>query len=151
MSVKTKKVSLKELNEKKRYEQQRNDAAAIAFVVMAESGQIDDVTAAEQSALFAEWAPNIAYAVGNLRLYNGVLYRCVQAHTSQTGWEPSVAVSLWAVTSDPAEEWPVWSQPLGSHDAYAQGAKVTHNDQHWVSTVDGNVWEPGVYGWDAAE
>ena len=150
MGIKATNKSLKEINEAKRYEQQRNDAAVIAFVVLAESGQVDDVTASEQSMLFAAWVPGVAYSAGQLRQHNGVLYRCVQAHTSQTGWEPDVATSLWAVTSDPAEEWPAWSQPVGAHDAYAAGAKVTHNDQHWISTVDGNVWEPGVYGWDAA-
>lgn len=150
MGVKVTEASLKAINAEKMYKQQIDDAAAIAFVVMAESGSIDDVTASEQSMLFAEWAPNVAYAVGALRRYNDTLYRCVQAHTSQTGWEPSAAASLWAVTSDPADEWPAWSQPIGGHDAYAAGAKVTHNEQHWISSVDGNVWEPGVYGWDAA-
>jgi hypothetical protein len=27
------------------------------------------------------------------------------------------------------------------------GDKVSHNDKHWESQVDNNVWEPGVYGW----
>ena len=71
-------------------------------------------------------------------------------HTSQTGWEPPTAASLWSITSDPAEEWPEWSQPLGAHDAYAAGAKVSHNGKHWTSDLDGNVWEPGVYGWTEA-
>ena len=141
-------TSLKAINAEKRYKQQLDDAAAIAFVVMAESGTIDGVTASERSLLFAEWVPGVAYAVGNLRRYGDTLYKCVQAHTSQTGWEPSAAASLWAVTSDPAEEWPAWSQPLGAHDAYTLGAKVSHNEKHWISTADGNVWEPGVYGWD---
>lgn len=149
MGIKATNYSLKEINEAKRYEKQRNDAAAIAFVVLAESGQVDDVTASEQSMLFAAWVPNVAYTVGQLRQYGGILYRCVQAHTSQAGWEPNVAASLWSATSDPAEEWPAWSPPLGAHDAYSRGAKVTHNEQHWISSVDGNVWEPGTYGWDA--
>ena len=41
-------------------------------------------------------------------------------------------------------------QPTGAQDAYAKGAKVSHNGKHWVSTADNNVWEPGVYGWDEA-
>lgn len=57
------------------------------------------------------------------------------------------AASLWSVAADPAEEWPEWSQPVGAHDAYAAGDKVSHNDKKWKSTCDGNVWEPGVYGW----
>lgn len=149
MGVKVTEASLKAINAEKKYKEQLNNAAAIAFVSMAESGSIDDVTASEQSLLFAEWTVNIAYAVGALRRYGDTLYRCVQAHTSQAGWEPPAATSLWSVTSDPAEEWPAWSAPLGAHDAYANGAKVSHNQKHWISTVDNNVWEPGVYGWDA--
>ena len=41
-------------------------------------------------------------------------------------------------------------QPIGAVDAYAAGAKVAHNGQRWISTVDANVWEPGVYGWEPA-
>lgn len=44
--------------------------------------------------------------------------------------------------------YPAWSQPIGSHDAYAAGDKVTHNEKKWVSTCNANVWEPGVYGWE---
>lgn len=81
-------------------------------------------------------------------LDNGTLYKCVQAHTSQADWTPDTASSLWSKTSDPAEEWPEWSQPVGAHDAYSKGAKVSHKEKHWISTVDSNVWEPGVYGWE---
>lgn len=42
-----------------------------------------------------------------------------------------------------------WVQPTGAHDAYEAGAVVTHNGQTWVSDVDANTWEPGVYGWTA--
>ncbi len=151
MGVKATNYSLKEINEAKQYTKQREDAAALAFVVLAENGQIDDVTASEQAMLFAAWVPDVNYTVGQLRQHNGTLYRCVQTHTSQTGWEPNTATSLWAVTSDPADEWPAWSSPIGSHDSYDLGAKVTHKNQHYISTVAGNVWEPGVYGWDLAE
>lgn len=68
-------------------------------------------------------------------------------HTSQADWTPDTAASLWTPVSDPAEEWPEWSQPVGAHDAYSKDAKVSHNGKHWTSTVDSNVWEPGVYGW----
>lgn len=40
-----------------------------------------------------------------------------------------------------------WVQPLGAHDAYPLGAKVTHKGQVWTSTTAANIWEPGVYGW----
>ena len=104
--------------------------------------------AAEHADLFAEWAFPVGYTVGQIRRYNGTLYKCVQAHTSQADWTPDTASSLWSKTSDPAEEWPEWSQPVGAHDAYSKGAKVSHKEKHWISTVDSNVWEPGVYGWE---
>ena len=125
-----------------------NTTNGIVFVTMAEAGSIDPVTAAEHADLFAEWAYPIAYTVGQIRRYNGTLYKCVQAHTSQADWTPDTASSLWSKTSDPAEEWPEWSQPVGAHDAYSKGAKVSHKEKHWISTVDSNVWEPGVYGWE---
>ena len=106
------------------------------------------ITAAEHAGLFAEWAFPVAYTVGQIRRYQGTLYKCVQAHTSQADWTPPAASSLWSKTNDPAEEWPEWSQPVGAHDAYSKGAKVSHNSKHWVSTADANVWEPGVYGWE---
>jgi glucose/arabinose dehydrogenase len=43
----------------------------------------------------AAWAANTTYAVGSLATYGGVTYRCIQAHTSQVGWEPPNAPSLW--------------------------------------------------------
>ena len=85
MSVEYTQNSLKAINEAKLYAKQREDAAAIAFVVLAEGGQIDATTASEQSALFAEWSSSVSYTVGNLRRYGGTLYRCVQDHTSQEG------------------------------------------------------------------
>ena len=119
----------------------------ITFVTMAEAGSIDAVTAAEHAELFQEWAYPIAYTVGQIRRYKGSLYKCVQAHNSTANWTPDTAVSLWSKTSDPAEEWPAWSQPVGAHDAYSIDEKVSHNGKHWKSDAANNVWEPGVYGW----
>lgn len=44
-----------------------------------------------------EWGYPIAYGIGDIVTYNGVTYRCLQAHTSQAGWNPVAAPSLWAV------------------------------------------------------
>lgn len=125
-------------------------AASIAFVTMAENGDIDEVTAGEHAELFAEWEKDVNYVVGNLRKYSDVLYKCIQEHTSQENWTPDKATSLWAKAADPTEEWPEWSQPIGASDAYSKDAKVSYNGKHYISTVDSNVWEPGVYGWDEA-
>lgn len=137
-----------EITQKMREEMaQTREASEIAFVAMAEKGDLDDATAGEHMALFPEWAYPTAYKTGQYRTFKGKLYRCLQDHTSQASWEPSYTTSLWVKASDPSEEWPAWSQPLGAHDSYAKGAKVTHNGKKWTSDVDGNVWEPGVSQW----
>lgn len=107
---------------------------------------LDDTEAETVTVLFENWAVGVAYGVGDRRQYDGLLYRCVQAHTSQAGWEPPMVPALWVRTS--TEEWPEWIQPTGAHDAYAKGDKVSHNEKHWISSIDANVYEPGVYGWD---
>lgn len=108
----------------------------------------DAVLLAQPMAMYDEWDANgVAYTLNDIRQYNGLLYRCVQAHTSQATWTPEDAPSLWTRIADPAQEWPEWIQPTGAHNAYAKGAKVSHNGKHWISDVDANVWEPGVYGW----
>lgn len=125
-----------------------NTSLSIAFVTLAENGAIDDVTAGEHVEMFSEWVPGVAYAAGNIRRYGEKLYKCLQAHTSQEGWEPDKTAALWKNIADPAEEYPAWSQPIGAGDAYNTGDKVSYADKHWVSTVDNNVWAPGVYGWE---
>lgn len=96
--------------------------------------------------LFVNWATDTAYALGDRVKFNDTLYKCVQAHTSQDDWTPDITPALWVVVT--VEEWPEWVQPIGAQDAYMTGDKVTHNETHWISTADNNVWEPGVYGWD---
>lgn len=124
-------------------------ATSIAFVTMAERGEIDGVTASEHTALFSPWTESVSYTDGALRVHGGKLYRCIQPHISQRDWSPDAAPSLWTPVSDPEEKYPAWSQPVGAHDAYAKGDTVTHYGTKWSSEYDANVWEPGVYGWSA--
>lgn len=103
------------------------------------------------NSVFPQWNPDgYSYFAGEKVTYNDIYYRCIQAHTSQEDWSPDVAVSLWVAISDPAEEWPEWKQPSGAHDAYQTGDKVSHEDKHWISDIDANVYEPGVFGWTEA-
>ena len=76
------------------------------------------------------------------------LYTVLQGHTSQAGWEPDKAPAMFKPVGFTDSGLPIWTQPLGAGDAYNAGDKVSHNEKTWVSTVDSNVWEPGVYGWE---
>lgn len=97
--------------------------------------------------LFPKWADDAEYSVNDRVRYNDLLYKCLQAHTAQASWTPDNAPSLWVRIDDPSHEFPEWVQPTGATDAYAKGAKVSHNERHWISDIDANVYEPGVYGW----
>lgn len=97
-----------------------------------------------------KWKSWKTYSVGKRLEYNGVIYKVLQDHTSQDDWTPDAAPSLFAkvLVPDPTVI-PEWEQPE-STNPYAKGDKVTHNGKTWVSDVDNNVWEPGVYGWTEA-
>lgn len=98
--------------------------------------------------LYEEWnSESVSYAVGDRVRYNEELYKCLQAHTSQSNWDPSGAPSLWAELL-PGQEGTApgeWKQPE-STNPYKKGDRVIHNGKTWESLVDGNVWEPGAQG-----
>ena len=123
----------------------------IVFVLLAENGTMDEVTATEHLDVFAQWEPSVSYTVGNLRAYQGKLYKCLQAHTSQEDWTPDKTPALWKEVGNPADEWPQWSQPIGAVDAYMKGDKVSYEGNHYISDVDNNVWSPTTYGWTKEE
>jgi chitodextrinase len=113
------------------------------------SESLEDADALEAVQLFPLWARDGMYAEGNRVRYNGVLYRCITAHNAQETWNPADAPSLWAKVLIPNPDViSEWEQP-DSTNPYMKGDKVTHNGKTWVSDIDNNVWEPGVYGWTA--
>lgn len=112
--------------------------------------EVDDNTALRMVEYYPAWASGQAYTAGYKVQHGGKLWRCLQNHTSQDGWEPESAPSLWVKVLIPDETVvPEWEQP-DSTNPYMTGDKVTHNGKTWVSEVDNNVWEPGVYGWSEA-
>lgn len=123
------------------------EAAKVIRGVMDTAGaMLTDEQAATVPTLYRAWENGVDYSVGERRLYNGTLYRCLQAHTAQEAWNPADAPSLWAkvLIPDPTVI-PEWEQPE-STNPYMKGDKVTHNGKTWVSLVDNNVWEPGATG-----
>lgn len=110
---------------------------------------LTDEQAEEVTVLYPMWEVGIVYEVGDRRQFDGLLYRCVQLHTSQSDWTPDVTPALWVRTwTDP---YPEWVQPTGAHDAYNKGDKVSHLGKHWISDIDANVYEPSVFGWSEVE
>lgn len=112
---------------------------------------LDDETALTGVELFPMWTIGGAYAVDDRVQYEGTLYKCVQAHTSQADWTPGATPALWVVVS--IDEYPEWVQPLGATDAYKTGDIVRYKGKLYRSVIDGNVWSPEAYptGWETYE
>ena len=111
-------------------------------------GSATDPQAKEAPAVYPEWKEAVEYNVDERILYNNVLYKVLITHTSQADWTPDVSASLFAEVLIPDEDVIYeWKQP-DSTNTYKKGDKVTHNGKTWVSIVDNNSWEPGVYGWE---
>lgn len=126
----------------------RARAYALRRLIEKASISLDDESALDGIELFPLWKamPPMEYEAGDRIRYNDTLYKCVQAHTSQSDWTPDVTPALWTEVS--IDEFPEWKQPTGAQDAYRLGDKVSHLEKHWISTLDYNVYEPSVYGWD---
>ena len=72
-------------------------AQAIRASMDAAAVVLTDAQAAAAPLLYRPWdGEGAAYAAGDRRLYGGYVYKCLQAHTSQSGWNPADAPSLWA-------------------------------------------------------
>ena len=56
---------------------------------------VDDQTALRMAEFYPEWVEGQAYTKGYKAQRGGKLWRCLQTHTAQTGWEPENAASLW--------------------------------------------------------
>nr|DAU10341.1 MAG TPA: ChiA1-BD-binding domain protein [Caudoviricetes sp.] len=125
-----------------------------AIQMFTQNLNLPDEQAMEVADLYPEWQEKKAYAVDEILKYGEnadgetQLYKVLQAHTSQADWTPDTAASLYKKVGFTDGGVPMWTQPLGATDAYKKGDVVSYNGQLYVSTVDANVWEPGIYGWE---
>lgn len=73
----------------------RNEAIYLRSVMEQAAQSLDDATALTAVRLYPEWATGTHYPKGHKVQRNGKLWRVMQEHTSQIGWEPENAASLW--------------------------------------------------------
>ena len=124
-------------------------ALKLRAIIEQAAQSLEPADALEGVELFPTWKTGTAYDVGYKVRHGGILYACLQAHTSQAGWEPGVAPSLWAKVLIPDPDViPDWEQP-DSTNAYMKGDKVRFDGKVYESLIDNNVWSPAVYpaGW----
>ena len=128
-----------------------------ALQFMVQTLNLPDTNAMEIADLYEEYEIGRYYPAGHV-FKHGInadgetqLYSVLQAHTSQENWPPAVTPSLYKAIGYTSAGIPIWTQPLGSVDAYQMGDEVSHEGAIWVSEIDNNVWQPGVYGWHVKE
>lgn len=112
---------------------------------------LTDEDALEAVNLFPNWEPSHIYEKDERVRFGGILYRCLQPHTSQDAWTPTAAPSLWAKVLIPdSDTIPEWEQP-DSTNAYMKGDKVMFEGTVYESLIDNNIWSPATYpgGWKA--
>lgn len=124
----------------------KSEAVELRKKIELASSTMTDMNALTSVELFPMWKTATEYDVGVRVQYEDKLYKCVQAHTSQTDWTPDAAPALWVAVS--VDAWPEWVQPTGAHDAYHLGDKVSYRGKHYICTADANVYAPDVYGWE---
>lgn len=128
-----------------------NPTEVLAAMINAQPEVVEsmpDETVGRMQPYFPRWATDTEYAVGDIVTHgegDGVVYRCLTAHTSQDTWVPTDAPSLWAKVLTDAGEILPWEQP-SSTNPYMKGDKVLWDGKVWESTVDNNVWMPGAAG-----
>lgn len=89
----------------------------------------------------------ISYKVGDVRTYNGQIWKCVQAHDhhGEPGWEPGI-VSMWGAyhATDAAHALP-WTKPTGAHDMYQIGQFMIWTDGEIYECVQATNFSPEEY------
>ena len=94
----------------------------------------------------------VQYKIGDRVTYYGILFKVLQAHTSQDDWTPIDAPSLFVKVLTSDNEILDWEQP-SADNAYMKGDKVKYNGKVYESLIDNNVWAPDAYpdGWKEIE
>lgn len=97
--------------------------------------------------LLKEWAEG-AFVTGDVRVYEGYPYKCVQDHdsTGNAAWNPKDAVSLWANFHATDAQYALpYVAPTGAHDAYNAGEYMIFTDYIiYMCLVDNTVHAPDV-------
>ena len=97
---------------------------------------VDDNTALRMVAFYPEWAENAEYTAEYKVQRNGKLWRCIQAHTSQTGWEPENTASLWTEICESHAGTPEDPIPYSGNMALESGKYYSQDNKVYRCTRD---------------
>lgn len=93
------------------------------------------------------WKPG-SFVIGDVRAYEGIPYKCVQAHdsTGNEAWNPAATPALWmqyhGTTPETARP---WIAPTGAHDMYKVGEYMVWTDGTMFRCLADTVYSPTDY------
>ena len=99
------------------------------------------------TAAVREWKEG-AYVVGDVRMYQGAPYKCVQAHdsTGNPDWSPEKTPALWMQYHGTSRETArAWVAPSGAHDMYRAGEWMIWTDGAAYECLTDTVYSPDQY------
>ena len=125
-----------------------NKVNKISTDKMIEQGELQGDDLAELVDIYPDYEIDKAYKVGNIFKLDNLLYKVIQAHTSQANWIPKDLPALYLELM-PTNVIPAWKKPTGAHDAYNIGDVVTFEGSTYESLIKANTYSPTEYpaGW----
>lgn len=128
-----------------------------ALQLFVQNSLTDESTMMEVASLYPTWESLLeskkAYPGGTVFRWGenpdgeAQLWKFIADYTPQALYAPDVDISHYVRVGVAEDGTPIWTQPLGATDAYKKGDRARHAGKLWEFAADGNVWEPGVYGW----
>lgn len=134
----------------------KNEALAYRAAIEAGANAVvrTDEEALAVKDIYPVWAAGVALAVDERVRSNNKLYRVLQAHTTQAGWEPENAPALF-VEAAAAGEYREIKENMLPTEAFALGeiGWYQSKDNLYKSLIDANVYTPDTYpsGWEKVE
>ena len=126
----------------------------LRIALMAYAKTAPDEQACQFPSLFDAWAVGVTYAVDERVQSGDKLWKCLQAHTSQDGWNPEASPALWVEVAKPGEYREIKAGML-STEAFAMGEIGWYQtkDKLYKSLIDNNTYTPDSYpaGWEVVE
>lgn len=93
------------------------------------------------------WKPG-SYSAGDVRMYENIPYKCVQAHdsTENPDWYPPAVPALWMQYHGTSRETArPWVSPTGAHDQYLAGEWMIYTDGETYECLSNTVYAPDAY------
>lgn len=129
--------------------EQRNQLIALRKALDNFVTKISDAPAEinDNQIVLRPWQPN-TYSLGDVRVYENIPYKCVQAHdsTGNDAWNPPATPALWMqYHGTSVESARPWLAPTGAHDMYKAGEYMIWTNGSIYKCLIDTVYSPTDY------